>query len=122
MGGGIAMSFADHGIPVKLLDASPEALARGLQRVRDNYAVSVRRGSLVQADMDRRLPLIEPVETYEAIADCDVVVEAAFEQMPVKKEVFARLEAVMKPGALLLTNTSALDIDAVAEATGRPEM
>ena len=122
MGGGIAMSLADHGIPVKLLDASPEALAKGLGRIRDNYAVSVKRGSLAQADMDRRLPLIEPVETYEAIADCDVAIEAAFEQMPIKKEVFARLDAAMKPGALLLTNTSALDIDAVAGATQRPEM
>jgi 3-hydroxyacyl-CoA dehydrogenase len=122
MGGGIAMSLADHGIPVKLLDASPEALAKGLGRIRDNYAVSVKRGSLAQADMDRRLPLIEPVETYEAIADCDVVIEAAFEQMPIKKEVFARLDAAMKPGALLLTNTSALDIDAIAGATKRPEM
>ena len=122
MGGGIAMSLADHGIPVKLLDASPEALAKGLGRIRDNYAVSVKRGSLAQADMDRRLPLIEPVETYEAIADCDVVIEAAFERMPIKKEVFARLDAAMKPVALLLTNTSALDIDAIAGATKRPEM
>jgi 3-hydroxyacyl-CoA dehydrogenase len=121
MGGGIAMSFADHGIPVKLLDASPEALARGMGRIRDNYAVSVKRGSLTQAEMDRRLPLIEPVESYEAIAGCDVVIEAVFEQLPVKQEIFAKLDAAMKPGALLLSNTSALDIDAIAAVTRRPE-
>ena len=121
MGGGITMSFADFGFPVKLLDASPEVLAKGMQRIRDNYAVSVKRGSLAQEEMDKRLALIEPVETYEAIADCDVVIEAVFEQMPVKKEVFAKLDAAMKPGALLFSNTSALDIDEIANVTKRPE-
>jgi 3-hydroxyacyl-CoA dehydrogenase len=121
MGGGITMNFADFGFPVKLLDASPEVLAKGMQRIRDNYAVSVKRGSLAQEDMDKRLALIEPVETYEAIADCDVVIEAVFEQMPVKKEVFAKLDATMKPGALLYSNTSALDIDEIAGATKRPD-
>ena len=95
--------------------------SKGMQRIRDNYAVSVKRGSLTQEEMDKRLALIEPVETYEAIADCDVVIEAVFERMPVKKEVFAKLDAVMKPGALLLTNTSALDIDEIADVTKRPE-
>jgi 3-hydroxyacyl-CoA dehydrogenase len=122
MGGGITMSFADFGFPVKLLDASPEVLAKGMQRIRDNYAVSVKRGSLAQEEMDKRLALIEPVETYEAIAECDVVIEAVFEQMPVKKEVFAKLDAVMKPGALLYSNTSALDIDEIANVTKRPEV
>jgi 3-hydroxyacyl-CoA dehydrogenase len=121
MGGGIAMSFADSGFPVKLLDVSPEVLERGMQRIRNNYAVSVKRGSLTQEEMDKRLALIEPVDTYEAIADCDAVIEAVFEQMPVKKEVFARLDAVMKLGALLFSNTSALDIDAIAAVTQRPE-
>src|SRR5262245_6963214 len=121
MGGGIAMSFADHGFPVKLLDASPEVLARGIERIRANYATSVRRGSLAQVEMERRLALLEPVESFEAIADCDAVIEAVFEEMPVKKEVFARLDAVMKPGALLFSNTSALDIDEIASVTKRPE-
>jgi 3-hydroxyacyl-CoA dehydrogenase len=121
MGGGITMSFADFGFPVKLLDASPEVLVRGMQRIRDNYAVSVKRGSLKQEEMDKRLALIEPVETYEAIANCDVVIEAVFEQMPVKKEVFAKLDAAMKPAALLYSNTSALDIDEIAGVTKRPE-
>ena len=122
MGGGIAMSFADHGFPVKLLDSSREVVERGLARIRNNYAVSVKRGSLTQQEMDERMALIEPVDTYEAIGDCDAVIEAVFERMPVKKEVFARLDEVMKPGALLLTNTSALDIDEIANVTKRPEV
>jgi 3-hydroxyacyl-CoA dehydrogenase len=121
MGGGIAMSFADHGFPVKLLDANRDALEKGLARIRNNYAISVKRESLTQEEMDKRMALIEPVESYEAIADCDAVIEAVYEQMPVKKEVFAKLDAAMKPGALLLTNTSALDIDEIATVTRRPE-
>jgi 3-hydroxyacyl-CoA dehydrogenase len=120
MGGGIAMSFADFGVSVKILEATPEAMARGLQRIRDNYGVSVKRGSVAQAEVDRRIPRIVPVDRYEDIADCDVVVEAVYEEMPVKKEVFARLDAVMKPEALLLTNSSALDIDELAATTRRP--
>jgi 3-hydroxyacyl-CoA dehydrogenase len=121
MGGGIAMSCADHGLPVKLLDANREVLDKGLARIRNNYAVSVKRNSLTQEEMDKRMALIEPVDGYEAIADCDAVIEAVFERMPVKKEVFAKLDATMKPGALLYTNTSALDIDEIASATKRPE-
>ncbi len=121
MGGGIAMSFAEFGFPVMLLDASREALDRGLQRIKDNYAVSAKRGSLTQAQMDERIARIQPVETYEAIADCDVVIEAVFERMDVKKAVFARLDAAMKPGAILLTNSSSLDIDQIAAVTKRPE-
>ena len=121
MGGGIAMCFADFGIPVKVLEATREALDKGLQRVRDNYAVSVKRGSITQAQMDERLPLIQPVQSYDDIADCDVVIEAVFERIDVKKEVFAKLDAVMKPGALLLTNSSAIDIDIMAGVTKRPQ-
>src|SRR6185503_3985536 len=122
MGGGIAMSFADHGFPVKLLDSSREVVEKGLARIRNNYSMSVKRGSLSQEEMDKRMALIEPVESYEAIADCDAVIEAVFEQLPVKKEVFAKLDAAMKPGALLLTNTSALNIDEIATVTKRPEV
>lgn len=121
MGGGIAMSFADAGVPVKLLDASPEVLARGMQRITDNYATSVKRGSLEQDEMDRRLALIQPVEAYEEIGQCDAVIEAVFERLPVKQEVFRKLDEVMKPEALLFTNTSALDIDQIAAVTKRPE-
>ena len=121
MGGGIAMSFADAGMPVKLLDASKEAVEKGLGRIRANYAASVKRGSLDQAEMDKRLGLIEPVTEMAAIAQCDAVIEAVFERMPVKKEVFAALDAAMKPEALLFTNTSALDIDEIASVTKRPD-
>jgi 3-hydroxyacyl-CoA dehydrogenase len=121
MGGGIAMSFADHGFPVKLLDVSPQVLEKGMQRIRDTYAMSVKRGSLSQQEMDQRLKCIEPVDSYAAIAECDAVIEAVFELMPVKKEVFAKLDAAMKPGALLFSNTSALDIDEIAAVTKRPE-
>src|SRR5687768_17362084 len=121
MGGGIAMSFADHGIPVKVLEATREALDKGLQRVRDNYAVSVKRGSITQAQMDERLPLIQPVQRYEDIGDADVVIEAVFERIDVKKDVFTKLDVVMKPGALLLTNSSAIDTDIMADVTKRPQ-
>ncbi|MGH8665582.1 MAG: 3-hydroxyacyl-CoA dehydrogenase NAD-binding domain-containing protein, partial [Burkholderiales bacterium] len=122
MGGGIAMCFADFGMAVKILEVTPEAMAKGMQRVRDNYATSVKRGSLKQEEMDKRLPRILSVDSYEAIADCDVVIEAVFEEMDVKKQVFAKLDGVMKPGALLYTNSSALDIDAIASVTKRPEL
>jgi len=121
MGGGIAMSCADFGVPVLLLEVSQDAIDKGIDRIRKNYAVSVQRGSLSQAEMDKRLALIQPVTSYEDIADADAVIEAVFEQMDVKKEVFAKLDATMKEGALLLTNTSALDVDEIASATKRPE-
>ncbi|WP_043342508.1 3-hydroxyacyl-CoA dehydrogenase NAD-binding domain-containing protein [Belnapia moabensis] len=121
MGGGIAMSLADAGLRVKLLDASPEGLAKGLQKIRDNYAVSVKRGSLRQEDVDHRLSLIEPVDGYDAIVGCDAVIEAIFEQLTAKQDVFRQLDGTMQPGAMLFTNTSALDIDLIAAATKRPE-
>ena len=121
MGGGIAMCFADFGIPVKVLEVSRDALEKGMQRVRENYAVSVKRGSITQTQMDERLPRIRPVERYEDIADCDAVIEAVFERIDVKKDVFAKLDAVMKPGALLLTNSSAIDTDIMAGVTRRPQ-
>jgi len=119
MGGGIAMSFADFGQSVRILEVTPEAMSRGMQRIKDNYAISVKRGSVAQEEVDRRLPRIVPVASYEAIADCDVVIEAVYEEMPVKKQVFAKLDAVMQPQALLLTNSSALDVDELARTTKR---
>jgi 3-hydroxyacyl-CoA dehydrogenase len=121
MGGGIAMSFAEFGFPVKLLEASQEALDRGIARIGSNYETSVRRGSLSEAEMNRRMALIEPVTSYDDIAQCDVVIEAVFERIPVKEEVFKKLDEVMKPGALLYTNTSGIDIDIMANATKRPQ-
>jgi 3-hydroxyacyl-CoA dehydrogenase len=119
MGGGIAMSFADFGYDVKIMDATKEALDRGMERIRANYATSVRRGSLQEDEMNRRLARIHPVADYDDVKDADVVIEAVFEEMDVKKPVFAKLDAVMKPGALLFSNTSALNIDELASMTSR---
>ena len=121
MGGGIAMCFANAGIPVRLLDANAEGLARGRVLIEKNYATSVARGSLAQAAMDRALGLITTTLDYADLADADIVVEAAFEDLAVKQAVFRQLDAVMNPGAILATNTSTLDIDKIAAVTARPE-
>jgi 3-hydroxyacyl-CoA dehydrogenase len=120
MGSGIAICFADAGIPVKVLEATQQALDSGMQRIRDTFATRVKRGSLSQRDMDTRLALIQPVGRYELLGECDVVVEAVFERIDLKRDVFTRLDAVMKPGALLLTNSSAIDIGVMAAVTQRP--
>jgi 3-hydroxyacyl-CoA dehydrogenase len=121
MGGGIAMNFANAGIPVQLVELSAEALDRGLGQIRKNYSASVTRGSLAQADMDRALSLIKGVTEYEALGGADIVIEAVFEDMKVKQEVFARLDTVCGPNAILATNTSTLNIDTMAAATTRPQ-
>jgi 3-hydroxyacyl-CoA dehydrogenase len=121
MGGGIAMSFADNGYDVKLTDATPEALERGMARIKANYETSVKRGSLAQDEYERRFARIHPVPSFDDLSDCDVVIEAVFEQIPVKEEVWKKLDAVMPPGALLYTNTSGIDIDIIADATKRPQ-
>ncbi len=121
MGVGIALSFANAGVPVKLLEINDEALQRGLQRARDTYAASVKRGSLTEEAMEQRLALITGVTDYGALADADVVVEAVFEEMGVKQQVFEQLDAVCKPGAILASNTSSLDLNAIADFTKRPE-
>ena len=121
MGGGIAMSFADFGYDVMIMDASAESLTRGMDRIKNNYATSVKRGSLAQDEMDKRLARIHPVAGYEDIAGADVVVEAVFERMDVKKDVFKKLDEVMNKDAFLFSNTSALDMDELASVTSRPE-
>ena len=120
MGGGIAMSLVNAGLPVKLLDTNAQALDAGMARVRANYQTSVARGSTTQEKVDAALGKIEAVTDYAAFADVDLIIEAVFESMDVKHEVFARIDAVAKPGALLASNTSALDIDQIASATKRP--
>ncbi|MGF6872972.1 3-hydroxyacyl-CoA dehydrogenase NAD-binding domain-containing protein [Paraburkholderia sp. MM5477-R1] len=120
MGGGIAICFADARVPVKVLDASQESLDRGMQKIRDTYATRVRRGSLTQGEMDESLAYIEPVMDYEQIGEADVVIEAVFERIDLKREVFGKIDRVMKEGALLLTNSSAIDIDTMANVTRRP--
>jgi 3-hydroxyacyl-CoA dehydrogenase len=121
MGGGIAMSFADYGYDVRITDATPEALERGMARIRATYETSVKRGSLAQNEMERRLARIHPVPAIEELADCDVIIEAVFEQIPVKEEVWKRLDAAIKPGALLYSNTSGINIDIMANVTSRPQ-
>ena len=121
MGGGISMCFANAGIPVTLVDAKQEALDRGLATIRKNYDRSVTRGSLKPEQMAQRLALIAPSLDYAALGDADLVIEAVFENMALKKEIFAKLDAVARPGAILGTNTSTLDIDEIAAVTKRPQ-
>ncbi|HZC85378.1 MAG TPA: 3-hydroxyacyl-CoA dehydrogenase NAD-binding domain-containing protein [Steroidobacteraceae bacterium] len=120
MGGGIAMSFANAGIPVALLEVSKEALERGLSVIRKNYGASVARGSLAPARAEQALALIRGVSDYQAMGSADIIIEAVFEDLTVKREVFARLDRVAAPHAILATNTSTLDIDAIAASTTRP--
>lgn len=122
MGGGIAMALANVGIPVTLIDADAKALDRGLDRVRDNYAASVARGRLDTAAMEQRLALIGGrVALAEGVRGADLVVEAVFEDMALKQRLFRELDAVARPGTILATNTSGLDIDEIAAVTSRPQ-
>ncbi len=120
MGGGIAMNFVNVGIPVKVLEASQERLDKGFDIIRRNYAATVAKGRLTQEAMDKRMGLLQGVQSYDDLADADIIIEAVFEEMDVKKEVFRKLDAVAKKGAILATNTSTLDIDQIAAVTSRP--
>ncbi|MBV9749306.1 MAG: enoyl-CoA hydratase/isomerase family protein [Acetobacteraceae bacterium] len=120
MGGGIAMAFANAGIPVTVIETEQGALDRGLARVGELYATSVKRGSIDAAEGERRRGRVQGSLDYGAVADADLIVEAAFEDMGVKEEVFGKLDRVAKPGAVLATNTSYLDVDRIARATKRP--
>jgi 3-hydroxyacyl-CoA dehydrogenase len=122
MGGGIAMAFANAGIPVLMKETSQEALDRGMATIRGNYAASVMKGRFPQETMDRRLALITPQLGYNGFEEADVIVEAVFENMALKKSVFAELDGIAKPSCILATNTSTLDIDEIASVTKRPEM
>ena len=121
MGAGIAMTFANAGIPVAVLELSGAALERGLDLIAKNYEGSVARGSLTQERAHRALALIHGVTEYAALSDADLVIEAVFEDMKVKQQVFARLDQVAAPHAILATNTSSLDIDTIAASTSRPQ-
>jgi len=121
MGGGIAMNFANAGIPVTVVEVAQDALDRGLGIVRRNYEATARRGRLTQAGVDQRMGLITGTTDFNAVKDADIIIEAVFEEMPIKKEVFARLDGIAKPGAVLATNTSTLDVNEIASATRRPE-
>lgn len=121
MGAGIAMTFANAGIGVTLIDASPEALARADATISAVYAASVTRGRLTRTTADERLGLIARSAEIEALADADIVVEAVFEDLAVKRDVFARLGRICRADAVLATNTSTLDVDAIASAAPHPE-
>ena len=121
MGGGIAMCFANMGVPVLVIDQSQEALDRGLGRVKKNYSVSVERGSLKASDMEHRLSLITGASDISAIAGADIIIEAVFEDMQLKQDLFRQIDRFAKPGAILATNTSGLDIDEIAAVTKRPK-
>lgn len=121
MGGGIAMAFVNAGIPVTILEVKQEFLDKGLATIRKNYANTVARGGLKQEVMDKRLSLITTTLSYDDLKDVDLVIEAVFEDMAIKKEVFAKLDAVCKPGAILASNTSFLDVNEIAKAVKRPE-
>jgi 3-hydroxyacyl-CoA dehydrogenase len=121
MGGGIAMCFANAGFPVRLLDTAAEALDRGVQAIRRNYETSAKKGKLTAAQVESRMALIRPTLSYDDLADADLVIEAAFENMEIKRRIFGELDRVCKPGAILATNTSTLDVNAIAAATSRPQ-
>ena len=105
---------------MKVLERDQETLDKGIAKIKRNYEISVKRGSLDAAAVPKRMALIEPVLEYDEIGGADIVIEAVFENLDVKKEVFAKLDSVMKPGAILASNTSTLDIDAMAGMTKRP--
>src|SRR3954463_8567204 len=121
MGGGIAMSFLNVGIPVTITDTTQNALDRGIKKIKDNYAATVSKGRLKQDEMDKRMALLSPATDLSAARDADIVIEAVFERMDVKQDLFRRLDAIAKPGAILATHTSTLDVNKIAEAPKRPQ-
>ena len=121
MGGGIAMNFANAGIPVKILEMKQEALDKGVATIRKNYENSMKKGKLTQEKLDQRMTMISTTMSYADLGSADIVIEAVFEDMDVKEQVFKQLDAVMKPGAILASNTSTLDVDKIAAFTKRPQ-
>jgi 3-hydroxyacyl-CoA dehydrogenase len=121
MGGGIAMNFVNIGMPVTIVETKQEALDRGISVVRKNYERSTKSGKLTMADVDKRMQMFTPTLELESLADCDLVIEAIFENMDIKQDVFGKLDKIVKQGAILATNTSALDINQIATAVKRPE-
>ncbi|MEP6884738.1 MAG: 3-hydroxyacyl-CoA dehydrogenase NAD-binding domain-containing protein [Gammaproteobacteria bacterium] len=121
MGGGITMSLINAGLPVVLLETQQDALDRGLANIRRNYQGALRKGALNEASLAQRLALITPTLDYAALGDVDLSIEAVFENMEVKRQVFEKLDAVVQPGAILASNTSALNLDEIAKFTRRPQ-
>ena len=121
MGGGISMNFLNSGIPVTIVETVKEALDRGLSTIRRNYENTAKKGRLTQADVETRMGLLGPSLNLDALSDCDLIIEAVFENMEIKKEVFGKLDKIAKRGAILASNTSYLNIDQIASATSRPD-
>ena len=121
MGGGIAMNMANVGIPVTIVETRQEALDRGLGIIRKNYESTAKKGRITADQVEARCDLIQGTLSIEELADCDLVIEAVFENMAVKKEIFTKLDSIAKPGAILASNTSALDLNDIASVTSRPE-
>lgn len=121
MGGGISMNFANAGIPVTIVEQKQEALDRGLGIIRKNYERTASKGRLTQEQVEERMNLLTGSLSMDDLADVDLVIEAVFERMDVKKDIFTKLDAICRPGAILATNTSALNIDEIASVTKRPE-
>jgi len=121
MGGGISMNFATVGIDVTIVETKQDALDRGLATVRGHYQRSADKGRYPQDEVDARMSRLNGMLDMEALADCDLVIEAVFEDMDLKRTIFTKLDQIMKPGAILATNTSALDINEIASVTSRPQ-
>ena len=120
MGGGIAMNFLNVGLPVVIVEANAQALERGISVIAKNYQSNVRKGSLSDAQLAERMALLMPSMDFAALSQCDLIIEAVFEDMGVKESVFRKLDAIAKPGAILASNTSTLNLDQIAAFTGRP--
>jgi 3-hydroxyacyl-CoA dehydrogenase len=121
MGGGIAMCFANAGIPVTVTEGEQAALDRGIELIRGNYAATVSKGRMSQEAMDACMALITPTLDFDSVAEADIVIEAVFENMDLKRDIFTRLDALCRPDAILATNTSSLDVNEIASVTSRPE-
>lgn len=121
MGGGISMNFANAGLPVTIVEAKPEALERGLGVIRRNYESTAKKGRMSMEDVERRMGLLTGSLNMQDLADCDLIIEAVFENMAIKKEIFTKLDAIAKPGAILASNTSYLNVNEIAAMTKRPE-
>jgi 3-hydroxyacyl-CoA dehydrogenase len=121
MGGGIGMNFLNKGIPVTIVETQASALERGTTVIRKNYENTAAKGRMTQDDVEKRMGLLAPTLDLQQLADCDLIIEAVFENMTIKKELFAKLDKIAKPGAILASNTSYLDVNEIASATSRPQ-
>ncbi len=121
MGGGIAMNFLNAGVPVTIVETKQEALDSGVATIHKNYENTAKKGRMTQEDVEKRMALLTPTLSPDGLKDCDLIIEAVFELMEVKKDIFGKLDKIAKPGAILATNTSYLDVNEIASATSRPE-